>query len=91
MGVNILKYLLFDLDDCDQLAHPHAFKASSAVVESQSFLALYTTPPAPPTPTGRARLLDGSIDQSGLADAAGGERGRRPIRDRARGRSSLFI
>ncbi len=53
--------LLFDLDCLDVACHPHAQRAASAVVASRSFLALYHSRDT--TPTGRARLLDGSVSR----------------------------
>ena len=52
-------HVLYDLDACDQTCHLHASMAASTVVSSHSFLALYDSNAT--TPTGRARLLDGSI------------------------------
>ena len=49
---------IFDLDSLDSACHPHAHRAASAVVESLAFLSLYDA--LHTTPTGRARLLDGS-------------------------------
>ena len=49
---------IFDLDSFDSACHPHAHRAASAVVESFAFLSLYDD--LHTTPTGRARLLDGS-------------------------------
>ena len=49
---------IFDLDSFDSACHPHAHRAASAVVESLAFLSLYDD--LHTTPTGRARLLDGS-------------------------------
>ena len=51
--------LLFDLDCLDAACHPHAQRAAAAVVASRAFLSLYHSPST--TPTGRARLLDGSV------------------------------
>ena len=52
---------LFDLDCLDVACHPHAQRAASAVVASLGFLSLYNRPTT--TPTGRARMLDGSISR----------------------------
>ena len=52
---------LFDLDCLDVACHPHAQRAASAVVASLGFLSLYNRPTT--TPTGRARMLDGSVSR----------------------------
>ena len=49
---------IYDLDSLDATCHPNAQRAASAVVASRAFLALLNDPAT--TPTGRARLLDGS-------------------------------
>ena len=49
---------IYDLDSLDATCHPHAQRAASAVVVSRAFLVLLNDPDT--TPTGRARLLDGS-------------------------------
>ena len=49
---------IYDLDSLDTTCHPHAQRAASAVVVSRAFLVLLNDPDT--TPTGRARLLDGS-------------------------------
>ena len=49
---------LYDLDSLDSTCHPHAQRAASAVVESHAFFSLLDDQRT--TPTGRARLLDGS-------------------------------
>ena len=46
------------VDACDAACHLHASRTASAVVASHDFLVLYDSPLT--TPTGRARLLDGS-------------------------------
>ena len=53
--------LLYDLDSCDVACHVHAQRASSAVVASHEFLSLFDD--LSTTPTGRARLLDGSVSR----------------------------
>ena len=52
---------LFDLDCLDVACHPHAQRAASAVVASYGFLSLYSH--LTTTPTGRARMLDGSVSR----------------------------
>ena len=51
---------IYDLDSLDTTCHPHAQRAASAVggIVSRAFLVLLNDPAT--TPTGRARLLDGS-------------------------------
>ena len=51
--------VLHDLDSFELTALPHAQRAASAVVCSFEFLSLYDSA----TPTGRARLLDGSVSR----------------------------
>ena len=48
-----------DLDACDRACPPHAQRAASAVVQSRDFLRLYSA--SATTPTGRARMIDGSV------------------------------
>ena len=50
---------LCDLDCLDVACHPNAQRAASAVVASFGFLSLYDR--LSTTPTGRARMLDGSV------------------------------
>jgi hypothetical protein len=50
---------IYDLDCLDATCHPNAQRAASAVVASRAFLTLLNDPTT--TPTGRARLLDGSV------------------------------
>ena len=51
---------IYDLDSLDTTCHPHAQRAASAVggIVSRAFLVLLNDPAT--TPTGRARLLEGS-------------------------------